>query len=409
MTEPKEARRPEIRAITTWVIGEALTGTPFEPLLDGMCQQLVKAGVPLWRGNFSMRAHHPEIGAFAYRWKRDQGMVHEEYSRAQTMRDTGWEHSPLKALVEGNSMELRHRLRGQDEPFPFPMFYELKEQGATDYFATQELLVDDNTWAPSEESRHRIGLIVSWTSDAPDGFSERDLADIRFLMPPLALALKSNSNHKMAQDLLGVYLGADAGRRVLSGEITRGSLETIRTAILYFDLQGFTRLSETLEPEAMIALLNDYFGAVVAAVHARGGNVLKFMGDGLLAIFPEMGVGQSGLAAIDAVSDIRVAMAEVTAARQADDLTSTGFSAALHAGEVLYGNIGAPDRLDFTVIGPAVNAAARIQGMCAGLGQDILISSNVAKPALDLRPALVSVGVYRLRSVADRVELYTLD
>ena len=161
--------------------------------------------------------------------------------------------------------------------------------------------------------------------------------------------------------------------------------------------------------EALIDMLNDYFGGVVGIVHAHHGHVLKFMGDGLLAVFTERDEGRNRLDAIDAVAEIRDEMTAISARRTNAGRPVTGFSAALHGGEVLYGNIGGPDRLDFTVIGPAVNAAARIQGMCSGLDQQILISSVVAQPALDQRPALVSVGVYRLRGVTDRVELFTLD
>lgn len=393
--------------LRAWIVTQGLDATEFGAFLEMLCHRLVGAGLPLLRVNVSMRAQHPEVGGFAHRWNRQSGMIREEYLR-DTSVIVGWDQSPLKALVENPEMELRHRIDPKGRPFRFPMFEDLLEMGATDYFAQK--LYFSNPDGPIQAGHHgNMGLLVSWVADAPGGFSDRDLDDLRGLLPTLGLAFKSGSNYMTARDLLGVYLGTDAATRVMSGDILRGSVETIRTAILYFDLQGFTRLSETLPPETLIALLNDYFGEVVRIVDDHRGQVLKFMGDGLLAIFPEIGEGQSRLAAIDAVTAIRDEMSRINTRRHGEGLPVAGFSAAIHAGEVLYGNIGGASRLDFTVIGPAVNAASRILGMCSALDQSILISGLVARPALEDRPALVSLGQYRLRGVADRVELFTLD
>lgn len=402
-----DARDRDIASLRDWIVEEGLEGAEFGPFVEMLCLRLVDAGLPLLRVNMSMRAQHPEIGGFAHRWNRETGMIREDYFRGPGVV-TGWDQSPLRVLIEGPDMEIRHRIRPEDRPFTFPMFDELAAMGATDYFAQQ--LDFSNPGVPRPvDYRGNTGLLASWTADAPGGFSDRDLDDLRALLPTLGLAFKAGSNFLTARDLLSVYLGADAGGRVISGGILRGSVDTIRTAILYFDLQGFTRLSETLPPETLIALLNDYFGEAVRIVDEHRGQVLKFMGDGLLAIFPEIGEGQSRLAAIDAVNVIRDGMARINDRRRTDGLPVTGFSAAIHAGEVLYGNIGGASRLDFTVIGPAVNAASRILGMCSALDQTILISGLVARPALAQRPALVSLGQYRLRGVADRIELFTLD
>ena len=407
-----DQRRIELIAIgdiVDWVLQQGLYGTHFETLLVEMCEKLVAAGVPLWRVNFSMRTLHPEIGAFAYRWKRVGGIEREEYDRTVSYNNNhDWAVSPLKALMNSDSYELRHRLTPENRPFPFPMFEDLTEQGATDYFATQ-VVFDPDVSAQIVDDVPTGGMMISWTSDGPEGFSDADLDAIRRLLPAIALSLKSNGMEQMANDLLAAYLGKDAAERVMSGSIARGSLDKILTTILYFDLQGFTKLSEALEPETLIEMLNAYFGAAVDIVHAHNGNVLKFMGDGMLAMFSELGGGASRLAAIDSVIAIRDEVQRLNAEREAEGLPVTSFSASLHGGEVLYGNIGAPSRLDFTVIGPAVNTASRILGMCSALDQQILISSVVAEPALENRPALVSVGQYRLRGVRERQELFTLD
>jgi adenylate cyclase len=213
----------------------------------------------------------------------------------------------------------------------------------------------------------------------------------------------------MATDLLSAYLGADAGGRVMSGDYARGSLENIEAVILYFDLQSFTKLSEALDGPDLIELLNDYFGIVVPIIEARGGNVLKFMGDGILAIFSKDKIHGAEINAIKTICDLRTAVAEINTRRQAEGLTHTGFSIAVHAGDVLYGNIGSSSRLDFTVIGPAVNTTARLLSMCSLVDQTVIVGANVARPVMALRDDLVSLGQYRLRGVADRQELFTLD
>ena len=407
-----DTRRIELIAIDEiidWVLQQGLYGTHFEPLLVEMCERLVNAGVPLWRVNFSMRTLHPEIGAFAYRWKRVGGILREDYERATVIDpQNGWAQSPLKALMESDSFELRHRLTDDDKPFLYPMFDELTEQGATDYFATQ-VIFDPDITAQTDGEIPAGGMMISWTADGPNGFSDADLAAIRRLLPAIAMALKSNGMEQMADDLLAAYLGEDAAKRVMSGSIARGSVDTIEAVILYFDLSGFTKLSEALPGPEIIELLNVYFGAVVPLIESRGGNVLKFMGDGMLAIFARDAVPDTEATAVDAICAIRDAVDEISKTRAGDGMAHTGCTMSAHAGTVLYGNIGAPSRLDFTVIGPAVNTAARINAMSAHVDQPIVIGANVARPLLDSRSDLVSLGTYRLRGVTERQELFTLD
>ncbi|MEO0390626.1 MAG: adenylate/guanylate cyclase domain-containing protein [Pseudomonadota bacterium] len=382
-----------------WVIQQGINGTPYADLLTQLCERLVAHGVPLVRANFSMRAYHPEFGAFAYRWKRATGISREVYERGDTVV-TGWDDSPLKALVDSPDTEAYHRF-ANGPPFAFPLFEDLIAQGAVDYFATQ-------TRFNGQDATGGVGMLATWAGAGPNGFSQDDLALLRSLIPPLALALKASANHDMARDLMSTYLGADAGARVLSGAVGRGSVEGTQAVILYFDLAGFTRMSEALGP-GIIEMLNAYFGAVVPAIEARGGNVLKFMGDGILAIFSKDTVPDTEMAAVEAVHDLQTAMAQVSAQRKAGGAPITTATIALHAGEVFYGNIGSATRLDFTVIGPAVNTAARIEAMCSAVDQAVVIGAQVARPLMDRRSDLVSLGQYRLRGVAERQELFTLD
>ncbi|MEW9920877.1 adenylate/guanylate cyclase domain-containing protein [Marimonas sp. MJW-29] len=397
--------------LTGWLIQQGLENTPIDAWLEQMCHRINDAGIPITRVNLSTRAHHPEIGAVAFRWHRDQESEQFEYRRSVDSNDVVEEYrrSPLYHLMMSHSSELRQRLDVPDPELDFPIFEELRERGATDYYAAKRFFLHKNQDRPSDPFALEEGMTISMVTDVPGGFTEAQLDGLRALLAPISLTLKSGANRKMAEDITAAYLGTDASRRVLSGDIMRGSSETISAVIWYFDLRGFTSLSETLGAEAIIGLLNDYFALAVDVVEEYGGNVLKFMGDGMLAIFDLKDVPEARLKAIEAACALREAFAEMNRTREKGGHPTTGFTLGLHAGDVLYGNIGGKTRLDFTVIGPAVNTTARILGMSGPVGQDIVISSAVARPLLDSRPDLVSLGAYRLRGVKDRQELFTLD
>lgn len=397
-----------VKDVTDWLIQQGLENTPAEIWLKQCWNRLVAAGIPLQRVNITMRAHHPEIGAVAFRWYRDGENERVDFRRRP---DTPEEYlsSPIHYLLNNSIEEIRQRLTVVNPALNFPIFDELRERGATDYFAAKRMFLRENNAAPVDPGRAEEGVVISMTTDTPDGFTDAHLDGLRQLLPPLCLTLKSGANRLMAEDITAAYLGRDASKRVLSGDITRGSSETISAVIWYFDLQGFTRLSETLPGTAIIEMLNDYFGAAVDVVERNGGNVLKFMGDGMLAIFDMDQIPDAGRVAIGAALDLRNEFVSLNERRSTDGLATTGFTLALHAGDVLYGNIGGKTRLDFTVIGPAVNTTSRILGMCSAVDQAIVISAKVAAPMLESIPNLVSLGQYRLRGVRDRQELFTLD
>ena len=234
------------------------------------------------------------------------------------------------------------------------------------------------------------------------------MALLRELSPHMGLALKSMSNQQMARDLLQVYLGRDAGRRVLSGEIQRGSSDKINAVICLFDLKGFTSLAEQMPGPEVIDMLNDYFGIAVGAIQAHGGNILKFMGDGMLTMFNLGSLEQDAKAALDAASELRHKMRTRNAERAEADLPAPDFTLALHAGDILYGNIGSANRLDFTVIGPTVNQTSRISGLHHSVGQSVILSEDVQRAGLKAGHDLVSLGRYMLRSVPEPIELFTI-
>ncbi|AVO36850.1 adenylate/guanylate cyclase domain-containing protein [Pukyongiella litopenaei] len=392
--------------LNAWLLREGLHGAGQEALLEGYCGELVGLGVPLMRLHLAQRALHPEFGGIGFDWLRGGAVSQETYAHSDTPRDR-WLQSPLFAVLRDRLPELRIRL-DRGDPLPFPMLNDLRDRGGTDYFASAMTFEDPGAVGRIDPHDPPEGFLISWTTDAPGGFRDADLTLLRRTLPQLGLALKSAANRRMGRDLLGVYLGRDAGRRVLTGEIRRGSLQQIRAVICYFDLTGFTRLAEETGGAALIDMLNDYFGIVVGLVQGQGGHVLKFMGDGLLAMFEASDPQAAARAALDMADRLRRDMATRSAERRARGEPATGFTLALHAGDILYGNIGAETRLDFTAIGPAVNQTARISGMHRAVGQDIILSERVMRDAGRTGHDLVSLGRYMLRGVSAPQELFTL-
>lgn len=393
--------------IADWLIEQGIHGLSQEKLLEGYCSRLLAAGIPLQRVHVAQRAFHPKFGSIGFDWVRDEGMERELYEHVSTPREE-WLRSPLHYLLEQNIAEMRERLPVGGEPHRFSFLDILRNRGGRDYFAAKVNFSGPTNTLAVDPNNTPEGLVISWTSDAEDGFSDSDLAVLRALLPPLGLALKSASNRQMANDVAAVYLGADAGQRVLSGEIQRGSFETIHAVVWYFDLKGFTKLSENISGPENIAMLNEYFGAVVSVLESHGGNVLKFMGDGLLAIFDYHARTDVVDCAVRAAIELRNIIDVLNFRRQSDGLPVTDFILALHGGDVLYGNIGGEARLDFTVIGPAVNTTARILDMGSQLEQNLIISSKVAASVSAYKDQLVSLGRYMMRGVAEPQELFTL-
>ena len=396
-----------IEEISNWLLQMGIEGIPQDQILDGYCTRLVSAGIPVQRVHVAQRAYHPQFGGIGFDWVRDQNVVREAYARGQTP-PAQWLQSPLYHLMSQDSYELRERLADAERPHRFPFLDVLRDRGATDYFAIKVMFDKSPSNLSVDPDNPPEGFVISWTSDADKGFSEANLNDLRELQMVLGLALKSTSNRQMASDLLSTYLGADAGERVLSGDIQRGSVEVTHAVIWYFDLRSFTQISEREEGSKVIDMLNAYFGEVVEVIEAQGGNVLKFMGDGLLAIFNADADFDAVNHAVEGAVQIENRLKALSEARAEQGEPVTDYTLALHLGDVFYGNIGGAARLDFTVIGAAVNTTARMLGMCGPTGQKMILSASVAE-GIKMRKSLVmSLGSYMLRGMAKPQELFTL-
>lgn len=395
-----------ITALKTWLIEQGVRAVPRQEMLNGFCAELVNHGIPLIRMQLAQRALHPEFGGIGFTWTRTDGINFEYFRRPDQARDA-WIHSPFYAMISSGEAELCADLTGV-EGERFPIFAELREQGGTSYFAHWQPIGSEGHAAYVPDSLYREGVLASWTLDGDPREAESHRAIIRACFETLVVVLSAAGNREMGRELLKVYLGRDAGERVLSGEIKRGSSQLIDAVICLFDLRGFTALSEQLPGTVMVDLLNDYFGHVVEIIQSHGGNILKFMGDGVMAMFNLGTLEEDAKAALDAVRALVPRMEAVNAARRAADLPVADYSLALHAGEILYGNIGAPNRLDFTVIGPTVNLTARIADMHRTVERPVILSEHVRRAAGREANCLVSVGRYMLRGVADPIELFTI-
>jgi adenylate cyclase len=399
MTEPDA--RDEINA---WIVRAALEGANEIDILAGICERINAAGVSLVRASVAGNLLDPTFDARLVRWLRDQGGVEESVPRTDdplTVED--WKRSPFFFLIEGRHPELRRRLDATYRRGEFPMLDRFQDEGVTDYVAFTSRVGESVRLGEGE------GIVASWTTDAPNGFTAAQIELLHGILPALTLAMLLRTTNRNARTLITTYLGSDAAERVLAGNIVRGRAEPIRAVVWYSDLVGFTRISDTTDAASVLALLNDYAEAQVEEIEARGGHVLKFTGDGILAIFPHDDTSVACKRALDAAVAQRARIASVNRQRAGSGLPVTDTHVALHVGELLYGNLGSARRLDFTVLGPAVNEAARIEALCASLEQPIIVSSAFAEASGDARDLLVSLGRYAMKGVTRPQELFTLD
>ena len=395
----------QILEIAEAVAADSLAGMSESQLLDRFCTRLVEAGVPSHRSMIGVDTLHPMVDGRTFEWRDDlEAIEARDYARGdQSISPEDWTRSPFHTMWEAKEPALRRRLGHGYRQGEFPILDTLQRGGATDYLALLCFLGD------AAQVGEIDCIYSSWTTRHPGGYSDAQAAALERLLPCLAAAIHNACIAYTSDTLMHTYLGKDAGDRVLRGHIERGAAETIRAVIWYSDLRGFTRIADTAPPDQTLALLNDYADCVVTAVQAQGGQVLKFIGDGILAIFDLAGDGDGCTHALDAA---QVALDEITALndrRETGGLPITGLYLSLHVGEVLYGNIGSRDRLDFTVVGPAVNEAARICAMCRGLERDVIVSAAFAETSGPSRDRLVSLGRYALRGVSRPQELFTLD
>jgi adenylate cyclase len=408
----------KIIELHVWAVGEGLRGADAAALFDGLCRRLVGAGVPLWRAFAGMRTLHPQWAGYGYIWWRHLNAIQPTQFERGDEYEQGVTNSPIGYLIRlgearaaaasGEAtdpwLHLRRRLTGAETQLEFLQLKELAAAGATDYFAEVVRFGADGD--PSRGT----GVGYSFATDRASGFGDDDILLLKAVLPVVSLAMMTDAGYTIASGLLGAYLGADAGRRVHAGAVERGSVESISAVLWYADIRAFTAIADTTPGPTVIELLDEVFETLTASLRPRGGQVLKFLGDGMLAIFPfEDGTReQICRRALDAAAEAMREVDRLNAARREAGKRTGAVDLALHLGEVLYGNVGAVDRLDFTVIGPAVNEAARIEALCEPLGRRVLVSAELAA-AVGNGCRLEPLGRHTLRGVREPREIYGLD
>jgi len=413
---PARADALQLDGFVEWIVERGLRGLPLDEQVDAFCRRLVEAGFPARRFNMSIGTLHPRHGARSYTWRPD-GMVTGQYPRRRNTEERkAYLASPIFHLRSTGETRLRRRLddAAVDE---FPVFAELREAGMTDYVARLLRFEDDGERSRAGTSMFGVetptamqGIFFSCATDVPGGFAETQLEQVGQLLPYLALAVKSRSTHDVAETLLVTYLGSDAGRHVLTGEIDRHSVQRLRAVIWLCDLRGFSAVANRVPHEELVEILDAYLELMARPVLDNGGQILKFLGDGFLATF-DLSRRKKEAVCVDALraaSLLVEAFPKFNAERRAAGRPTLDFGIALHLGEVVYGNIGAAERLDFTVVGSAVNEASRIEGMCRPLQRKVLASSAFQEAAIACGGNLASVGFHALRGIREPQELFTL-
>lgn len=357
---------------------------------------LLKCGVPLQRVRISMRTIHPQFTGSAYTWWRDRSDVEEFSPPHSIMQSSDYQGSPIEA-VQNSGVRFRCQLANAELSQLHSALQTQHQQGATDYVIYP--------LAQTHDSRPATWIL---STDAAGGFSTQDLAGFERVAIFLASVVEVISLERSARSLLDTYLGPRTGQRVFDGQIKRGDGERIEAAIWYSDLRDFTFISESLPPNDLLKLLNQYFEAISTAVSAHGGEVLRFIGDAMLVMFPVERDRTLQQSCLDAVAAARAAQLEVDRINpllQASGLPSIRYGLGLDVGEVIYGNVGAPDRLDFTVMGPVVNRAARIEELTKKTGCPVLASEPFALPLIDtFKPC----GAFEVQGVQEPLQVYGL-
>ncbi|MDH3233892.1 MAG: DUF427 domain-containing protein [Alphaproteobacteria bacterium] len=377
-----------------WLMKQAwLCGTPAE-LTEQFAQRLLMIGMPLWRFNVNIWTLHPELAGQRFNWSREGDTVVESDTPHGLLQTPAYLNSPVHFVSEGLG-GVRQRLDIDDQEFQFPILEELRANGGTDYVAMP---------LPFSDGQFQT---MTMATDHSEGFSTASLGQVFESVFALGRFYEVLTLRRNATNLFDTYLGARTGRQVLQGLTRRGDGEDIRAAILFCDLRNSTALAESLSRSVYLDLLNDFFECAADPVLTGGGEVLKFIGDAVLAIFPIEGDEADEAAISDACQRACKAAQEIVARIAATPLRAdrppVQCAIGMHFGDVMYGNVGAPKRLDFTVIGTAANIAARLSGHCKTLDQSLLMSADIAAHVPD---NLRSLGPQRLHNVGNDLEVF---
>ena len=392
-----------ITQITDWLVEQSLGEPEIVELFEGVCKRLRAIGVPVSRAMLMWSTLHPLFRAESVLWVKGEQAELGQF-RHQDIVTEQWLRSPMHHMLKEDLSVLRRKLTGPDAMLDFGITKDLAEEGYTDYLVMQTELFSRAAYS----NRERRGIFVTWASDRPGGFIDDDLSALQRIQRRLAIACKTVIQSRISRNIAEAYLGRETGQRVLNGSIRLGDGEHTRALVWYSDLRNSTRLAETMPSETFLELLNVYFECSARPAIAAGGEVLAFVGDAVLAIFPIE--NEKELSAITrrvtaALNESLVMADRVNAERVAKNQEPIRYGIALNVGTVMYGNIGVPERLAFSAIGPTVIEVARIEKLTKTVGARVLATQQIA--SID-PPLWRSMGAHRLEGVGEPQELFEL-
>jgi adenylate cyclase len=379
----------DIRPVIDWLIDGAPPARLPEEALSEFCRRVRAQGIALYRAAVFVRTLHPNVLGRSFIWQEGREAVEVGEAAYELLESEQFLKSPVRVVFFEHA-EVRRRLADAACPIDFPVLEDLRKEGATDFFALPLRFMNGEVH------------VATFATRRPGGFTEAEARALRELAPPLARVAEIYAHLRKAHNILEAYLGAHAGARVLAGQIRRGDGEEIRAVIWFCDLRDSTELADSMSRGEFLRLLNEFFECVLGPVLERKGEVLRFIGDAALAIFPVGGDPEE--ACERALAAAREAISRVDKANAAR-ARPLRFGIGLHVGDVLYGNVGTPSRIEFTVIGAAANEAARIEALCKDLDTPLIVSEAAAR---HLSAPLRTIGRHRLRGVGESVELFTL-
>jgi len=384
-----EEAQMRVRPIVSWLLEERLNIGRTSYLLTLYCQRLREIGLPVDRATIHMPQLHPQIVARSLLWLRETGGSVETGHRHGDRSQDFYQRSPVRVIYEGGA-KVHSRIASLNGPHEFPIIDDLHRDGYAEYLML-----------PIAFANGRINAI-SFATKEEKGFDALDQASFEATLPAFGAVLELNQTQSTARSLLDTYVGRDSGERILNGAVRRGQGEEIHAVVWYCDLRGFTKLSQCEELAPVIALLNDYFDCMAGPVQAHGGEILKFMGDAMLAIFSCASTAEAKCEASDkailAGEEALVRIEEMNRQRQERGAAPLRVGIAIGVGKVMYGNIGTADRLDFTVIGPVVNLVSRLEGLSLDLDPPIVVSESLA---LSSRRSFRELGRFALKGIPE--------
>ena len=393
----------QLPVVLGWLVESAVAEESYDSVFEELCVRLRNIGLPLLRGNLGMNTLHPLVESMGLLWIHGKGLTVDGYVHGSNVQDI-WLRSPLHWMLSNNLGELRQNLTDATVRRRFPVFTDLFELGGTDYLALTTSFGDT-----ANANGIRNGILSSWVSDSKDGFDEEHINALRTLQPYLALVAKLFQQQQTAANVVSAFLGKEVGRRVLEGQIQLGDVECIPAVIWLCDLRNSTAMAEQTDAADYLKTLNTYFTCTAGAVVEHDGQILHFLGDAVLAIFPvtpQVPQTKAAEKALMASRDARTRLETLNQQRLENAQEALEFGLALHVGDVLYGNIGIPDRIEFSVVGRCVNEVSRLESLTKEVGQQLLVS-KAFKCLID--QPWHSLGTFEAKGVIDGLEVYAPD